>query len=239
MNIHEFALYVKNLVTLPIAVAQTTVITDEQFVHRVKRILRLESGDHLTLFDDQHHSLAKLSTISEKKIELFLKPSQPNSILQPALIVQLALLRREALDEAVAALVAVGVTDIQLVLSTKVQRAWGGVREYERLQRCMIAAAEQSKCFAFARLHEPISLSEVFSKNNGGDFLMCDAQGSVLKNDLKTDEPVTILIGPEGDFTESEKKLISDHNYQSWRLTPTVLRSEQAAALAAGIIRSR
>ena len=239
MNTHEFALYSKNIIALPITGSKTLVVTNEQFVHRVKRILRLVPGDQLTLFDEQHHSLAIVGTVAEKKIELFLKPSQINTILQPALTVQLALLRREALDEAVAALVATGVSDIQLVLTTKVQRAWGGAREYERLYRCMIAAAEQSKCFSFARLHEPISLPELFSKNKDSYLLVCDAQGVSLKKDLKSDQAVSILIGPEGDFTDAEKKLIFEHDYQSWRLTPTVLRSEQAAALAAGIIRSR
>ena len=53
-----------------------------------------------------------------------------------------------------------------------------------------------------------------FPKN--GCLIFCDINSNQnnLKNifEKKVDGPMCILIGPEGDFSESERKMIIDHN---------------------------
>jgi len=51
------------------------------------------------------------------------------------------------------------------------------------------------------------------------------------------EKTIMLVVGPEGDLTVDEKKLLSSAHYTACSLTPTVLRSEEAATLAAGIIR--
>ena len=53
-----------------------------------------------------------------------------------------------------------------------------------------------------------------------------------LKNELKSNENVTILIGPEGDFSVKEIQLAIDNNFIPVSLGNTRLRTETAAIVA-------
>ena len=44
------------------------------------------------------------------------------------------------------------------------------------------------------------------------------------------------MIGPEGDLTMQEKDLLKERDVQFLRLTPTVLRAQQAVAVSMGIL---
>jgi RsmE family RNA methyltransferase len=241
MRTHKFALYAQNLIPFPIMAERAILISDRTLIHRIKHVLRLLAGDQIILFNGQHHSYARVNLITEKEAAFLVEPSVINQMIEPQLVVQLALLRREALEEAVSTLVTVGVTDIQLVLTERIQRSWGGQHEFDRLQRCMIAAAEQSKHFTNVRLHEPVSLLDLCEHNNSGIRVLCDSCGASIHSVLKKDvlkQTFYGLVGPEGDFTDQEKKITMESGYISCRLTPTVLRSEYAAFLIAGIVRS-
>jgi 16S rRNA (uracil1498-N3)-methyltransferase len=53
-----------------------------------------------------------------------------------------------------------------------------------------------------------------------------------LKNELPPQEDVTILIGPEGDFSVKEIQLALAHNFIPVSLGNTRLRTETAAIVA-------
>ena len=53
-----------------------------------------------------------------------------------------------------------------------------------------------------------------------------------LKRTVAPDKPVTILIGPEGDFTSSEIKNAAKHGYLSVSMGDNRLRTETAAIVA-------
>ena len=48
---------------------------------------------------------------------------------------------------------------------------------------------------------------------------------------------VLILIGPEGGWTDAERKAAIDAGFHSWRLGPNILRVETAALAAVAILR--
>ena len=48
----------------------------------------------------------------------------------------------------------------------------------------------------------------------------------------------TLFVGPEADLTDGEKEQLKKSGWSVIRLTPTVLRAQQAIVLAAGAIRS-
>ncbi len=60
------------------------------------------------------------------------------------------LIAKEAFEDIVYNFTAMGVASIQPLVTEKVKRSWGGDRERARLDRIMIAAAEQSKQFVFS-----------------------------------------------------------------------------------------
>ena len=241
MNTHEFAVYCKNVLVAGCRVGHRFTINDSMVIHRILRVLRLKERDTLIVFDEHCHALCAIHALHEKTAEFVVEHCVANEVYQPVLTVQLGLLKRESLQEAVSLLSCLGVTAIEFFLSAKVQRSWDGPREYDRLSRCMIAAAEQSKCFSLPTLSEPIPFDQLIACTDGVK-LACHVHGTslikLLDNPVQQNVPITILVGPEGDFTEHELELIIKNGYQSCKLTATILRAEQAAVLSAGIVRS-
>ena len=72
-------------------------------------------------------------------------------------------------------------------------------------------------------------------------MIFCDINSDKnnLKNILekKIHDPICILIGPEGDFSENERKAIIDHNQiRSISLGKNILKAETAAISAITIV---
>ncbi len=216
------------------------IVTDAPVVHRISRVLRLRVGESLQLFNDVCQVTAIVEEVDERRVRLRLGEATQLVALSPAITVLLAVLKHGALEDAISSLTQCGVQYIRLYTSDRVQRAWGGVKEHERMMRVMIAAAEQSKQLILPILHDPQFLLDVLDQP--GARLWCEFGETsfidVAHQAIKKGEPITLLVGPEADFSIREKELVKTKGFVAGRLTQSILRAEQAAFLAAGIIRS-
>ncbi|WP_369404868.1 RsmE family RNA methyltransferase [Piscibacillus salipiscarius] len=55
-------------------------------------------------------------------------------------------------------------------------------------------------------------------------------------NQVEKGDHILIIIGPEGGFSDQEIEFLSDHNCQSIRLGPRILRTETAPLYALSAI---
>lgn len=242
---HEFALYVHDLQQLLAGNPSQIAVQDQALVTRVGSVLRLAPGEHITLFDQTVNAECQLVGVAKKAVNLRIITQQLNKKLKPEITFILPLLKRDDFESALYSLVELGVNNIQLVSTQKTQRTWAGDKEYERCQRIMIAAAEQSKNFALPTLLKPVSLAEYIQAHSNSFVAKVhfevDGQAMLqVANQLHTQKPqsIALIVGPEGDFVAEEKALLAAHGFVGCRLTPTVLRSVQAVALGVGIVRS-
>ncbi|HBR70710.1 TPA: hypothetical protein DIC20_01345 [Candidatus Dependentiae bacterium] len=237
MNEHEFALYYPVLSKK--LEEKLLHIAEKELVHRISRILRLNLKDSLIFFDKTKHAQVIITSIDKKEVVVEVTRVFDNESIQPELVIQLGLLKREALENTIEALTVFGVNKIQLFMSEKVSRKWGGQKEFERLERVMIAAAEQSKQFVLPQLEAPILFEKMIKQQHLKRAIFCDPSGnSLIPLICKDLEDLVVLIGPEGDLTLPEKEILCQQGYDAYRLTKSILRSELAATLVAGIIRT-
>lgn len=243
---HAFALYYKMLTALigSLSVGDDFTLDDKAMVHRIIHIIRLRPGDSFLLFDCKNNTHVIIKTIKKADILCTLQAKAVNSIVQPSITFLLPLLKRGAIEEAIYSLVELGANEIQLVITDKVQRRWSDKKEFDRLKRILYAAAEQSKNYAFPILKEPQLLTEVIPQYSCQSSIFFDSHGKhldtviqALKSEKKL-SPLVLMVGPEGDLTVHEKKLLKKHNVIFCSLTQTILRSQQAAAVSLGIFRS-
>ncbi len=244
---HIFAFYVEQLSLLVAAKTggDVVMLEDKRVCHRIIQVLRLQPGDVCILFDSTIHVRFLIQELASKKnISGIMEEKKYNTILQPHITVLLPLLKRDDLDTALYSLVEMGVNTIQLMITKKVQRKWGKEKEYDRLQRVMIAAAEQSKNFALPLLHSPQSFEQFLITIPSSIIkIYFDPTGEPLLSLIDkikkcSSTSIMLMVGPEGDLTEQEKEQLRQTTFLFCALTPTVLRSSQAIALGAGIIRS-
>jgi 16S rRNA (uracil1498-N3)-methyltransferase len=105
----------------------------------------------------------------------------------------------------------------------------------DRLEKILISAMKQSNQCYLPKLNEPIAIKDFLKlKYNGQLFIAhCEeTQKQSLKTALKPNADVTMLIGPEGDFSEKEIALAIQNHYAPVMLGETRLRTETAAIVA-------
>jgi len=109
------------------------------------------------------------------------------------------------------------------------------VIKLERYEKIIQSATKQSLTAYFPELKPAIPFSD-FIKTHTDDQLFiahCEEnQKQSLKEALQPQKNVTILIGPEGDFSTKEITLALQNNYIPVTLGDTRLRTETAAIVA-------
>ena len=105
----------------------------------------------------------------------------------------------------------------------------------ERFEKIIQSAMKQSLNCYFPKLNDPIPFKEFIKQDFRGQRFIAhceDEEKLELKRRVAADKDVTILIGPEGDFTQSEIKMAYDKGYLPVSLGKNRLRTETAGIVA-------
>jgi 16S rRNA (uracil1498-N3)-methyltransferase len=126
----------------------------------------------------------------------------------------------------------IGIHEITPIICDRSERK---VINKERFDKIIVTAMKQSNEVYFPKLNEAISLKDFLKRKNEGLQLIAhceETDKNTLKSVLKPNESITMLIGPEGDFSEKEIALALDSKYIPVSLGTTRLRTETAAVVA-------
>jgi len=126
-----------------------------------------------------------------------------------------------------------GVTEITPIICDHSERK---TIKTDRFDKIILSAMKQSLQAYLPKLNEPIAFKDFMKlqKPEGLNLIAhCEeTDKKSLKSILKPNQNVTILIGPEGDFSEKEINLALENNYIPVTLGNTRLRTETAAVVA-------
>lgn len=136
----------------------------------------------------------------------------------------------------------IGIHEITPIICNNSERK---VVKLERYKKVVQAAMKQSFQSYLPVLNEAISLDEFLKNSKQGLLFIAHCQDSErfeLKRRAAPDNPITILIGPEGDFTTKEIKKAVKQGYLPISMGQSRLRTETAAIVGCttvAIINSR
>lgn len=126
----------------------------------------------------------------------------------------------------------IGIQEITPIICDHSERK---VVKNDRFQKIIESAMKQSLHYFIPKLNEPISYKEFIKKNLSSQKFIAHCEETnkkSLKDELNLNEDVTLLIGPEGDFSSKEIQLALENNYIPVSLGKTRLRTETAAVVA-------
>lgn len=126
----------------------------------------------------------------------------------------------------------IGIHEITPIICDRSERK---VINKERFEKILLSAMKQSNELFLPKLNPAISFKEFVKQKNKGLQLIAHCEETdkkTLKSILQSNTDVTVLIGPEGDFSEKEITLALDQNYVPVSLGNTRLRTETAAVVA-------
>jgi 16S rRNA (uracil1498-N3)-methyltransferase len=130
----------------------------------------------------------------------------------------------------------IGVSEITPIICEHSERKQ---LKIDRFEKIIQTAMKQSNQLFLPKLNEPISYKDFISKEFYGQKLIAHCEENdknSLKNVLKINENITILIGPEGDFSTKEIQLALNNNFIPITLGNNRLRTETAAIVACNLV---
>ena len=110
---------------------------------------------------------------------------------------------------------------------------------FERMKNILVSAMLQSQQSWLPLMKEPISFNDIIYHSNHSQKFMAhclDDEKKSLKDVINNSNSQIILIGPEGDFTNTEIEMAVQNNFVPVTLGETRLRTETAGIVAATIL---
>ncbi len=126
----------------------------------------------------------------------------------------------------------IGIDEITPILTQNSERK---VIKKERLEKIIQSAMKQSLKFHLPKLNELITFNEFLNQESSENIYIAhcyDGKKELMKEVVEPKQEVTILIGPEGDFSPQEVSKSENANYTPISLGEARLRTETAALVA-------
>ena len=126
----------------------------------------------------------------------------------------------------------IGIHEITPVICDRSERK---VVNAERFEKILLTAMKQSNVLNLPKLNKSITFKEFVKHKKEGLHLIAHCEETdkkSLKSILKPNTNITLLIGPEGDFSEKEIASAIENNFIPVSLGNTRLRTETAAIVA-------
>jgi 16S rRNA (uracil1498-N3)-methyltransferase len=224
-----------------LAIGATIVLPDH--IARHIQVLRLAMGDHVTLFNGEGGEYtATLNTLEKKSASAEIKAfSARETELPYAVTLAQALPEASKMDEIIQKAVELGATAIQPLAAQRCVVRLSNERAVKKLthwQGIIVAAAEQSGRNRLPNLAEPVDFNDWIAQHDLHRRILLSPRAEQSLSDWARHQPpqaITLMIGPEGGFSEQEEAAALAQGTLSLSIGARVLRTETAgmAALAA------
>lgn len=231
-------------VPTPLALGAEITLEREQ-ANYLLNVLRLGDGDRVLVFDGANGEfLAAVRPAGKRDCRLEIVEKTRDQTPTPTLDWLFAPLKHARLDYMVQKAVEMGVARVRPVVTrhTQVTRV-----NLERMRANVIEAAEQCGVIAVPEVLEPVDLDRLLDRwlldEAGRRLLYCDEHEETtnplgLLRDLGPG-PLAVLIGPEGGFSEEERKRLRGLPFVTpIPLGPRILRADTAAVAALTLVQA-
>ena len=206
--------------------------------HYLTKVMRVKVEEFFSLFNQSGEWKAKINEISKGIVEFTVLKKLREKNNEKDIWLAFTPIKSNFFNFMIQKATELGVTKfIPIITDRTIVRKIN----YERIEKIIIEASEQSNRIKVPKVEKIQNLNSFLEKNNNKiNIIFGDLNTENQNLDLKIkneDKPICIIIGPEGDFTESERYQILNFNgVQSLKINNNILRTETAAISAISII---
>lgn len=214
----------------------------ESASHHISRVLRLNPGERIVVFDGSSGEwLCEISTVERKAVTVL--PLQFNAVLRtpmaPATL-GLPLIKGDRMDMAIQKATEMGAERIQLLTTRYTDVRLRGERLDKKLeywQRIIISACEQCELNVLPELLPVMPLLE-WLPTVATPLRLLAHPGQLPLRQLLPASPqaFTLITGPEGGFADDEVAAAAAHGFHCITLGERILRAETAPIALLGAI---
>tara|TARA_B100001029_G_C15042871_1_gene444913 strand:+ start:1165 stop:1845 length:681 start_codon:yes stop_codon:yes gene_type:complete len=214
-----------------------TTLEGEEFFHCIK-VLRKKETDKIFFTDGSGNLFSSIiKKINKHSCELDniekIKSIQKENNIEVAVSI---IKSQNRLEWMVEKLSEIGISRITFVLSENSEKK---KLKYDRIIKKTISALKQCNSLFLTDIQELILLEDYLKKTSNikNKFFADLNSNNIFKKPINKEKSL-ILIGPEGDFSNTEKDLILKNNFKSISLGSSILRTETAAIVGGFMLRN-
>jgi 16S rRNA (uracil1498-N3)-methyltransferase len=215
----------------------TTGLLSKEHTHYVVNVMRLKRGSNINFFNKNGEWLSEIVFLDRDRVEVKflnkLKEPTKNSNIELAI----CLVKKSPMDTILQKATELGVSKIIPIISERTE-----VKElnFERANRIVVEATEQSNQLIPPQISEITKLKDFLKDLSGSSKLLfadVNSKDKLKAEALKEAKTLSVLIGPEGDFSPSEQELIlSNSNAVPFTISRNILRSDTAVISAISLV---
>ena len=206
--------------------------------HYLAKVMRVKVGESFSLFNQSGEWEAKINKILKGIVEFKVLKKLREKDNEKNIWLACAPINSNFFNFMIQKATELGVTKFVPIITDRTI-----VRKinYERIEKIIIEASEQSNRIKVPKVEKTQNLN-LFLKNNNNKINIIFGDLNTENQNLdpkikKENKPICIIIGPEGDFTESEReKILNFKSVQSLKINNNILRTETAAISAISIV---
>ena len=215
----------------------TTGLLSKEHTHYVVNVMRLKRGSNINFFNKNGEWLSEIVFLDRDRVEVKflnkLKEPTKNSNIELAI----CLVKKSPMDTILQKATELGVSKIIPIVSERTE-----VKElnFERANRIVVEATEQSNQLIPPQISEITKLKDFLKDLSGSSKLLfadVNSKDKLKAEALKEAKTLSVLIGPEGDFSPSERELIlANSNVVPFTISRSILRSDTAVISAISLV---
>ena len=223
MKLHRF------FVEKKIPNSGTFDITNENPLNQWRNVLRMEACDKAILFDGGgDEALCEFVSLSKNLAELKVIEKKHGLVPKREVTLYVALIKKDNFEMVLEKATELGVSHIIPVLCARSEKK---AVNYERTKKIVREAAEQSGRATVPEISEILKIDNIPHKN----IVVFDPRGEISAREFfakHNSAPISVLIGPEGGFTDDEIAFFIFHKIPIVTTGSQILRAETAAIVA-------
>ena len=207
---------------------------DKSQSHYISKVMRIKEGDNISLFNETGEWIVKIKEVKKGIINFVVIKKLRNVENDTEMWLAFTPIKFNYLNFMIQKATELGVTRFIPILTDRTV-----VREInkDRIKKIIIEASEQSNRIKLPKLEKLINFKEFLKIYKNTNIVLGDLNKNEEKIYFNKNKPICILIGPEGDFSENERELMSQlQNIRSLRINRNILRTETAAIAMISIL---
>mgnify|MGYP001808578581 FL=1 len=217
--------------------ALSTSLLSKEHTHYLANVMRLKRGSNINFFNKEGEWISEIVFLEKDRAEVKFLNRVKESIKSSNIELAICLVKKNPMEIILQKATELGVTKIIPIISERTE-----VKELnlERANKIVIEATEQSNQLSPPEISKITKLKDFINNLNETSklfFADINSKERLKKEDIKGDNLKTILIGPEGDFTPNERKMILENkNTISFSLSKNILKTETATISALSLV---
>jgi 16S rRNA (uracil1498-N3)-methyltransferase len=205
--------------------------------HHLARVLRVEPGQQYEISDGTRAYLGTVESVSKNEVRFRVVEELGGGVELPPVTLYVALIKFDRFEWMVEKATEIGVARIVPVEAARTEQglyAAAGKR-VERWRKIARESSQQSRRVAAPVVEEARRVSGLAVE--GVCLRLEERPGSklLLETLPLTREAVSLLVGPEGGWTDTERERLDSAGWVPVSLGAAILRAETAAIVAAGV----